>query len=165
MKIYVGIDPGFTGGIAAIDEENRIVASHRMPVVEIGKSKKWYDENRIREIISGLKDQAEHIMAVIEQQHSFPKQGIVATGKLMCGYGFLRGLVVGLGIPYITPPSRTWTRQIYSGIIGEGKGRSILACERLFPDCDLTPGNLKKPHHGIADGFLLAYYGKTKETG
>jgi hypothetical protein len=105
------------------------------------------------------------VQAIIEQQHTFPKQGIVATGKLMCGYGLLMGLCVGLGIPYITPPPRTWTKTVYSGIIGEGKGRSILACERLFPDVDLTPGKLKKPHHGIADGYLLAYFGKIKEIG
>jgi hypothetical protein len=37
MKIYVGIDPGFTGGIGAIDESMNSVAGYRMPVIDIGK--------------------------------------------------------------------------------------------------------------------------------
>lgn len=149
--IIAGIDPGRRGAIVIVDTDSlEVVASHRMPYVDKG-----LDLWEIADIIASNSVN----LAVVEKQQSMPKQGVKSCFTIGLGFGSLLGVLAALKVPFVTPSPSKWTRRALEGIPGDGKARNILACRRLFPHLDLTPGRVKRPHDGIADAALLAYYG------
>jgi len=100
LMIYVGIDPGKSGGLAVID--GREICVNPMPGTE---QDIW---NSIRE--TSVESLAVASFAAIEKVHSFPGQGVVSTGTFMRGYGFLRGCLTAAGIPFEEVPPQEWMR-------------------------------------------------------
>jgi len=77
-------------------------------------------------------------------------------------HGRIEGMLVSHSIRYeLVTPSR-WQKPMHVGC-GEGKdtkARSVMACRRLLPGLDLTPGRKTKPDDNIADAGLLALYAR-----
>lgn len=149
MRIYCGIDPGFTGAIAFIDQSGELVQLVKMPVLKIGKNQRVLDESAIRELMH----ERMPCFVTIEKAQSMPKQGVVGVGRYMEGYGFLRGLFVGLDIPYQAIAPTRWKRAMMPDMPKE-KSASVLSASRMFPCLTLKP-----TEHGKADALLIAVYG------
>ena len=154
MRI-AGIDPGKKGVVAILDAQTmQIVDYLLMP----------YDGKELDcAAVQSFLRQHSPSFAILERQIAMPKQGgssIFTTGS---GYGALRAILVCEGIPYLTPLPSVWTKDVLAGVPGsrKDKGRNIAGARRLFPALDMTPGRRTKPHDGIADAALLAYYGLT----
>ena len=144
--IFLGIDPGKTGGISL----------HRGDIVEAyGFTDKTPMDIYcvIRQYMrTGLKlapHSNEKPIAMIEKVHSMPKQGVASSFTFGKGYGFLLGCLTALEIPfeYVTP--QKWQR--YLGCLSKGdKNVTKQKAQELFPRLKIT--------HAIADALLIGEY-------
>lgn len=115
--ILIAIDPGKTGGITTMqtsaDDEVRLLDIQMMPQTE----KDIYNLfNNVQ--IEGISTKNIHLMldevvfpkikCIIEAQHAFPGMGAGAQWTFAQHYGFLRGVLVSLQIPFIEVAPQTW---------------------------------------------------------
>lgn len=154
MTTYIGIDPGLDGAVATRDSFGcRVFVT---PTVKLSRGR-TYDELAMREILVNTFNP----FAVIERQQAFPKQGVNSVFTIGDGYGLWRGIVIGLGIPFQVVAPKTWQKAMHGVASGDPKGRSIMACQRMFPHVSLLKSDrCSKPHDGIADALLIAEYGR-----
>lgn len=143
--IYIGIDPGSSGGIAITDGE--LVQAWKLPVTE----RDTFD------LFRELSDPMPHV-AIIEAVGPMPGQGVTGMFAFGRSYGFLRGLLVALGVPFEEVRPQQWQKVF--GLIQKGqklsqtekKNRNKAKAQQLWPHLKIT--------HATADALLIAEYGR-----
>jgi hypothetical protein len=151
--IYIGIDPGLDGAIAAIGDTG-FVGVIDTPTARDGRKRRYLvSEMRsaILELCRGA--QSGGVRAAIERVHSMPKQGVASSFTFGEGFGLWQGLLAGLEIPFDLVDPRRWKKALLDGS-GKDKGASRIRASQLFPGADLS---LVK-HHGRGDALLIAEY-------
>lgn len=154
MYCFIGIDPGETGAMAAIEEERESgygVLKINLFDFEDGEAI-LYLKKAVRTIPI--------VKAVVERTHHMPGQS--ATAAFKCGYGaaIWHGRLEALKIPFDIVTYSKWTNFIYdSGTKKKGvdlKAIAIDRAKRIFPQMqeEIT---LKK-HHNRAEALLIAEY-------
>lgn len=141
MSVVFGIDPGPSGAISAIwlSDGKPFLTSHKLSGTEADA----------REFIESF--DLEGCFAVIERVHSMPKQGVSSSFKFGQSYGFLRGLLVGLKVPFSEVTPQQW--QKYMACMTKGdKNVSKARAQQLWPHIKFT--------HATADSMLIAEYGR-----
>jgi hypothetical protein len=145
VTYYLGIDPGIGGGCAVVASDG--------PQQPRPEAQPWTTEGDARDALAGLLESGNRVLAVLEEVHSFPKEGIRSTFTFGTNYGFWRGLLSGLRIPYTLARPRDWQKAL--GLLTtkaedrkHRKNRLKEAAQRLFPTIYVT---LK-----TADALLLA---------
>jgi len=142
---YVGIDPGKGGGLAALDDEGRVVWVAAMPATE-------------RDLLDALGELGEHrSAAVIEFVRASPQMGVVSAWTFGVGYGGLRMALTATHIPFDEVVPRKWQDAMRCRTGGD-KNISKRRAQELFPD-------VKKITHATADALLLAEYCRRVRTG
>jgi crossover junction endodeoxyribonuclease RuvC len=137
--IFVGIDPGQSGGIGVLYPNGPV--AYKMPDTE----RDVYE--LLREIARPL-DGA--VVVVLEQVSAMPKQGVSSTFKFGKGYGFLRGCLMGLEVPLLDVRPAIWQKAL--GCLTRGnKNVSKAKAQQLYPQ-------VKRITHATADALLLATY-------
>lgn len=162
--IYVGIDPGLSGGIARIifhggpvfepDSINLYV----MPTIPGPRGK---NELNLSTVYNLLGYNAPSRIT-IERAQVFRGQGITSSGRIMENYGRLVGLMAGMRLPFVEVRPQTWQKSFgISSKNGNTKSSSVLVAQQLFPGVNLmaTP-RCKKPHDGMSDALLIAEWCK-----
>lgn len=135
--IYLGIDPGVSGGLAVISDS--IVEAHGLPETET---------DTYLLFLSILQKFAVK-KAMIERVHSSPMQGPAAAFTFGKSYGFLRGCLVGLRVPFDEVTPKKW--QTTLGCLSKGnKNITKAKAQALFPQIKCT--------HAISDALLIAEY-------
>lgn len=162
--IVIGIDPGKDGAVVAVNEDYEVLRwwlTKDDCTVRVGKrSKREYFDVKMAQILREASElKPGPVLVVIEKQGARPGQGSVSMFSIGLGMGLWRGCVAAIGLPMVTVHPRTWAKKILRDVPGEGKGRSILAAQSMFPLFDLTPGRKRKPHDGLADALCLCLYG------
>lgn len=146
MTTYIGIDPGASGGIAWID-----VDSGYDPFVHVQKMPET--EADTKELLSNIL--GSQVFCLIESVHSMPKQGVASSFKFGRNYGLLRGLLIGLGIPFDEVSPQKWQKAM--GCLTHGdKNVSKAKAQQLYPHLKIT--------HATADALLIARYASTVRT-
>lgn len=154
----LGIDPGLTGALCLLDIplSGRPVATltiEDMPTAEqmIGKvNKSIIMEAMVVALVKRLCP--DHVY--LEQVHSMPKQGVVSTFTFGMGYGVVRGVLAGLGLPVTHVPPQVWGKLVG---LPRGEGGSRLRAAQLFPA--YADQFARKMDHGRADAALIALAG------
>ena len=155
--IIVGIDPGLKGAIATLS--NGRPAVRIMPTLKMGKSKLTLDERLIFQILKRRAEAIEHVF--IEKVSAMPGQGVTSCFNFGCGWGVLRGICVGLQLPYTLVHPTTWKRVMCKDMPKGSKDTSIIIAKRLWPDVNLRPTpRSRKDSDGLADALLIAEYGR-----
>nr|MBA3776574.1 hypothetical protein [Betaproteobacteria bacterium] len=136
--IYVGIDPGKTGGIAILDAQARLLLAAPMPNTVVGlgttmRLMKFTHQDNLR--------------VTLEYVRSMPGQGHVGAFTFGRGFGNLEGMLEVLGIRYSTVVPRLWQAR-FNCLTGGDKNISKARAQRMFPDIKMT--------HAIADALLIA---------
>lgn len=143
--IYLGIDPGQKGGMAAIGSAGYEVK----PMPDTTKG--------IRTALC-LMSCDSSTTCIIEHAQAMPKQGGVSMFNYGQHYGELIGIMTALGIKIIEVRAAVWKKAMG---LTKDKDASIALCERLFPSVDLLPSDRsRKPSDGMAEALLLAEYGR-----
>ena len=164
--IYVGIDPGLSGAVAAISvNDHDEVLLFDTPVLKIGKKRQMNTKEAtsilkfIRNYGAGNNDWSDwkkpQILCALERVHAMPKQGVTSVWSFAQNYGQWLGILAALEppIPHELVTPQAWKRVMMDGMPKE-KDASIQRVHQLFPEADVT---LKK-HHGRADALLMAEY-------
>jgi len=141
---YIGIDPGQSGGIAALDDEGRVLLAAKLA------------ERTDVEILNLLSNIAVNAMgdglvlrAVIEQVHSMPSQGVASSFTFGTSYGALRMALAARAIPYELVSPAKW-QKVLGCRSGGDKNVTKRRAQELFPSLKVT--------HAIADALLLAEF-------
>lgn len=166
-NIYVGIDIGKNGAIAAIHDGKIVTWS--MP-----KIKTELDYHELSRILSRMCSDSEkpHIV--------FEKLGVILGSSKQTAFsmgnqaGAVEMMCICQGIPYTKVNSKDWQKTMFQGVeeisrpsktgktsVRDTKAMALVAIKRLFPDLKLTFGEkATKPHDGLIDAVLLAEYAR-----
>jgi len=151
-RLYLGIDPGANGGIAAIYPSGMFDLRASMPETELGI---WF-------LISGLKDS--NVTAVIEWIHPAIKGiGKSPMSKLYGSYMALRTALTAAQIPFETVQAYKWQQAmgISNRKAGEAtnkwKDRLRAKAQQLFPREEIWKETLGK-QRAVCDAMLIALY-------
>ncbi len=139
MKLYIGIDPGLSGGVAFVPESGTPWA-HKMPETD-------------RDLIDLLRDSINlfEARAVIELVHSSPQMGVKSAFTFGEGFGRLQMVLTALGVPYERVRPAMWQKAM--GCLTKGdKNVSKRRAQELFPALKVT--------HAIADALLIGEYAR-----
>lgn len=134
----LGIDPGQSGGLAWIDDLG-VPRAEKMPETERDT---W-------ELIRGIKPN----LAVIEKVHSMPSQGVSSTFKFGQNYGFLRGCLIALAVPFWEITPAVWQKEMEC-LSGGDKNVTKSRAQQLFPQLKIT--------HYTADALLIAAFARRR---
>lgn len=145
--IYLGIDPGNTGAIAAI-HPNGLVSIWDMP---LNYNKDFVD---CVELSMLLKNPG-HIF--LEQVASRPTDGRSSLAKFMICYGAIRACVAISAQDATLVLPQVWKRAL--GLLKQPKEASIELARSLYPDA--SPSLKRKKDHNRAEALLIAHYGKS----
>ena len=144
--IYIGVDPGKSGALAAIDQEGKILKLCT------------FDEQTYRDSVAELYNRGEGIRCLIEKVGAMPKQGVSSTFNFGANFGWIQGLMFAFFIPYQLVTPRKW-KNAFS--LNSEKADSIRTCKELFPDANLRrTERCKTDHDGMAEALLMAEYAR-----
>lgn len=163
LKIYIGIDPGKTGAVAALDQDGHyILMLEDCPVFNVmkrGKRNTEFDFKKMNSmLISFLASESEEydFIFIIEKAQPFKKQGLVSTCSTCLGYGAWLGILAGLSYPIEIVAPKTWQTVMLKDMDRTNtKLASINKANMLWPEL-----YLKKKDHGQSDALLIAEYGR-----
>ena len=154
----LGIDPGLTGAIAAMDHNGTLDDVMDMPTLLIGKGggsvKRQVDAASLATYLQwATRDETPgDVLVVIEKVAAMPRQGSSSTFSLGDTAGCIRGVVAALRLPicYVTPAQ--WKKHFG---LGTDKEEARARATLMYPGADLT----RKKDHNRAEAILLARYG------
>lgn len=172
--IYVGVDPGLTGGIGILYPEGDALALD-IPTITFktgGKTKKGnakqktdFDGPALANVLRPFAEshhdpESEYdVMIVLENVHAMHTDTGLTGFSLGRSKGIIEGALWALDLPYDEVSPSQWK----PGMVGKGadKEASRLRAQRLFPRTEL---HLKK-HHGRAEALLIAEFYRRKREG
>jgi hypothetical protein len=162
MRVYVGLDPGMTGGLAAVSESGELLGVAAMP--RVNGSTGPQDYHAIKEWFVSVKKLGK-VEAALERVSVRPGEGVKSTLTAGTNWGFLKGMLVAIGARYVEPTPQSWKKALglpkRSGKERKkGKEDAVVLATQLFPGINLTPGRKRVPHDGMADAVLIAEYAR-----
>jgi len=161
MKYYIGIDPGFDGGVTVMDDEFNIIKKDIAPTI-LGTKKKMYNVQGMVDLL--LKYEPE--MVVLEKVHAMPGQGSTSMFRFGHGLGLWEGIINALRYPYALVTPQQWMKTVLVGLPkGDKKQAAQLFCQRRWPEEDWRKNQrCRILHSGLTDSACMAYYAKTLTT-
>ena len=168
MKIYCGIDVGKAGGLAFLYEDGKLDV-HKIPLIADNIS--ITDVNQIIE--EYIIDSDGHLICAVEDVHSIFGSSAKSNFQFGRSLGIIEGLVSARRLQWIKVAPKEWQKVSWQGIPIvrkpsdrpgkdgpiDTKAVSLLASKRLFPNESFIPTpRSKKPHDGLIDAALIAYY-------
>lgn len=149
-NVFVGIDPGSSGGIAALDANGRVMVAQAMPDT---------DADVLALMRETLKFMATPF-ACIERVSASPQMGVVSAFKFGRGLGGLMMALQALGIPHDAVLPTKWQTLLGcrtgGGRMGErdhtaAKNLTKARAQQLWPE-------YPRITHAIADALLIAEF-------
>lgn len=179
--IFVGIDPGLSGAIAAITENGNVVSLQDTPTVYVQKSnggkKNTYVEASMATLLENCRTAAsihahhahlsgESLIVTVEIAQAMPGQGVTSMFSIGVGFGIWRGICAALRVPiqYVTPVK--WKRDM--GLkSGADKAASVVLASRIFPRAELGHAFRGRTiyHDGRAEALLIAEWARRNRNG
>lgn len=154
MKYILGVDPGFTGGLALYDPvDHRIVHVLDMPLLPKIKDKK--PEVDAFALSTWLSIHSPTIqLAVVEAVNAHPGQSVSA----MFRFGYFAGMTHGI-LSACNIETRFVQPAVWKAVLGlsADKAKSMALVTKLFPQD--APIFARKKDDGRAEAVLLAYLG------
>lgn len=154
--IYIGIDPGLSGAVGVlIPNEGVMVYDTPTAVVEGEKTKRRYLFGSMAALLRPYigKD----VLAVLENVHSMPKQGVASSFCFGEGKGVWEGILAAFEIPTELVSPQRWKKEIMADQ-GKEKSAARFKAMALFPS--LADQLKLVKHDGRAEALLMAVYGQ-----
>lgn len=161
MTIFVGIDPGVTGAIAAVDSRGCAVVD--LPTVAIpgtGMVKRRLCGRGLAEILRRFVPPGEVAFVVLEDVHTMPglRNSPQTQGSLMQSKGIVQGVLDTMSTLEVRlVNAQTWKR-LYG--VGADKDLALETARKLYPNAEHLLA--RKKDHNRAEALLLAHFGKVK---
>jgi hypothetical protein len=139
--LAVGIDPGISGGIAALDMDGAVVVLVKMPATDADTAGVFGQIMRAGCVAH----------AVIERVWSSPQMGVRSAFTFGRNYGGLLMLLAGCRLHHSEITPQKW--QAAMGCLSRGdKNVTKRRAQQLFPD------HARAITHATADALLIAEY-------
>ena len=157
-EYYVGFDPG-KKGFACVYEAKTNSYEH-YPI---------FDGKRLNaKLIGVLKIIGENFnsIAVVEQVHSMPHQGVASTFTFGTNYGMLLGALEALGVAYVTCTPGKWQGTMWESCdkAPTTKLTSYSCARRLLPNMDFRRSERCKTFDdNLVDSTLICLYAQRKQ--
>lgn len=133
--LFCGADPGKTGAIAYFDEDGKFL---------------WVDD--FEDCFEVLCEHAPSIKCTyLEEVHAMPGQGVSSTFNFGQNFGWWKGVLQALGIPFKTIRPQDWQKGLVPKRGTLTDKPSLDVARQLYPEAPLS---LKK-HHNRADAILI----------
>ncbi len=149
IRTFIGVDPGKSGGIAAINSSGEFIDAIPMPIVG--------DQVDVPAFIDFVKSAGDKTTIIIEEVHSMPGQGVASMFTFGRLYGTIIGASQALGVQIRFVKPKAW--QIAT--CGKTNGNKEVALEfamMQFPEWDR--GKNKQKASGMADALCIAEWGR-----
>lgn len=148
--MIIGIDPGFTGGLAIVDDE-QLLEVFEMPL-HIAKRKRVCG-TELSMMLADWRRIHECNEVVVEFVAARPNQGVTSVFNFGMSYGVILGVLdtLGFSVSYAAP--QKWKKDL--GLDSSKDSSRALACD-LWPDLS-SLFSLKKDD-GKAEAALMAYW-------
>lgn len=156
--IIAGVDPGRSGGLAAIDTGLRIAVATPMPLCDDGKTPDggavaaWLWAQEV-DIVWVERLQARNVFNAAGKAIRKPGNEF----RLATGYGKVLGACETAGIRHRLVQPVRWQSAVL-GVTGD-KQAAIAWVQQHYPQCSLIPGRCRTPQDGMADAVCIAAYG------
>lgn len=163
---YIGIDIGLSGAIAFVDTDGGY-RTFDMPIYIVTKGKairRKIDEQGLVEIIKDITLCMPNLIAYVEQQQAYHKQGVVSTFSLAYQFGFVKGVLQALGIRHETVMPQRWQKEFNIVRSKDTKNASYEKVSSLFPKAT-TKTKRGRIKDGNCDALLIAEYCRRCHTG
>ena len=155
MKKFLlcGIDPGLSGAVAFYNFETKSLDSvFDIPTQVKKNGKREIDTFHLTQLIDM---RASHVLlAVIEEVHAMPEQGVSSTFTFGYATGIVTGVIAGFNIPAIRTPAAVW--KMVMGLTSD-KNYSRKVAAQMFPTH--AERFTRKKDDGRAEAAMLAHYG------
>lgn len=163
--IVVGIDPGVSGAVAAVDSRGTCCIED-MPTVSNegnGRTVRKLAGYQLGQIVRRLVPPGEPCIVVLEDVHVMPssKSGGAANTSLLHSKGVIEGVLDMLRLQPVLVAPATWKRHF--GLIAERdtkdaarKAAALDCARRLYPACNALA---RAKDHNRAESLLMAHYG------
>ena len=148
--ILLGIDPGKTGAVAALDHHGALLWVEDMTDLTGTGIGSWLAERLNGETVR---------TCWVEQVHAMPKQGVTSVFTFGCGYGALLGALGALGVrtKLVTPAA--WKKA--AGLTADKTASRQRAAELWPADAHLFR---RVKDDGRAEACLIAEHGRRATT-
>lgn len=154
--IILAIDPGISGCLALLDENNVHIDHLFMPSTKIGK------RNRVNgAAITRWLEQYKIDHCFLEAVHSMPGQGVSSVFSFGHSAGLVEGIVTGSHIPLSLITPQAWKK--WAGLISQDKDAARARAIQLFPG--ISDLDFKGKGQALADALLLGVFGNLQRVG
>lgn len=160
MTLYVGVDPGVSGGFAVLSDEGVALATLSMPDGEAGimlgiKTSLTRAVERAGLSASERLCIGVQTRVTMERVHASPQMGVSSAFTFGRNKGAVLGILAAFDIPVDEVTPTVWQKAM--GVIypkGEKRDKNVSKrrAAQLFPSLTIT--------HAIADALLIAEYGR-----
>lgn len=171
-KLFLGIDPGKSGFLTLMNEDQTSIKSWEMPL--IGKEYNIQELSRLLKGVKGVYCTVEDVYCVMEDVHAIFGASANSTWEFGYGIGILEGLLTAYNIPYSKVAPKKWQKEMFEGVPmitkpsstgktqkTDNKSMATIAAQRIFPNIDLrATERSKKPHDGKVDSILICEYAR-----
>ena len=149
--IYIAIDPGLTGAIAAIDDQAQLILCADLPVIRDHKLA-WIDSNELTTLFLQVL-QGRPAQVTVERSQAMPGQGVASTFTTGCVLGSILAGCQRIHAPLHLVTAAVWKRSM---ALDSSKTVSLDKARLLFPTAELS----RKKDHNRAESLLLAEYSR-----
>jgi hypothetical protein len=159
--IYLGIDPGLGGAVGVIAEGRFIAEEFSVfdtptAIVAREKAKRKYLIPAMALLLKSFAGRSD-VLAVLENVHSFPGQGVSSSFNFGEGKGIWEGILGAFEIPVELVSPQRWKKEIMADQ-GKAKSAARFKAMALFPS--LADQLKLAKHDGRAEALLMAEYGR-----
>lgn len=162
MKLYVGIDHGFKGGIVAVDNQGRIVNQFSMPILTKKNGRDGYDLDAITNLFCSFEERRAVICA--ERQQPLPAKMGGSQANFARGAALMwEALARAHKLAFLNPRPQDWQKDMLPTGEGDTKQRALLAAAAIWPGFTFVQPGKRKAHDGIIDAALLAEWARRKQ--
>lgn len=136
-----------------------------------GRERRQIDEARLRSLLEDIllksRQESKPLVAFVESVAAMPKQGVASTFSFGTGFGLLRGILCGLGIPYRLVKPQEWQGVVLAGLNRSNpKAAAYLFASRAWPTLDFRANErCTKAHDGLVDALCIAEFGRRQLVG
>lgn len=159
--IYVGIDPGLDGALAAVFE-GEVIDLIDMPVfVGVRRSGTAREVNAfgvfhwLMNVGSSEEHKREKVYVMLEQSGSRPGEGVSSAHRNGVNWGIVAGVLAATKVSHVIVTPQSWKKAM--GVKAEKEHARMMATQ-LLPN-SAWRWQLKK-HHGRAEAALIALHAR-----
>ena len=156
MTLFIGIDPGLSGGLAFRSGEEMSVLP--MPILTITKAKgvrRVLDLTALANLIDDKTKNKPRIHVFIERVASMPKQGVASMFSFGESYGAIKGIIAANFLPMTLVTPVTWKAKLK---VSRNKDDARYRASQLMPR--FAHLWARRSDDGMAEAALIAFYGQ-----